>query len=147
MPCLSPLVIAEVATPSGAVFGLSHCPGRCTGSDGPRVLAEDLAAIEAWGAHIMLSLVEAGEFARLGVPDLPTAVRQQTFQWLHVPIPDFSPPTAESLAAWTVAAPIVAAALDEGQKIHVHCAAGIGRTGTIVAKLLVEMGVPPADAM
>jgi protein-tyrosine phosphatase len=39
------------------------------------------------------------------------------------------------------------AALLRGDKVLVHCAAGLGRTGMLVARLLVDAGLSPAEAI
>jgi rhodanese-related sulfurtransferase len=139
------LVIAAVTVPSGGILGLTHCPGRGGHANTGRSLAADLAAIEAWGASILISLTEAAEFADLGVPDFMPAAKTRSFQWHHAPIPDMQTPGAEFRAAWQTTGPAVAAALGLGKRIAVHCAAGLGRSGTVAAKLLVDCGMS-ADA-
>jgi ADP-ribosyl-[dinitrogen reductase] hydrolase len=37
--------------------------------------------------------------------------------------------------------------LTEGELIVVHCLAGLGRTGTLAARVLVEAGAPPERAV
>ncbi len=138
---VAPMQIDSVPVPGGGMFGLMHCPGRCGGAYGARELSMDLASIEAWGATLMLSLNEAREFARLGVPTFATRAAVRQFVWYHVPIPDMQTPGLEFCNAWTIAGPAIATALDRHEKIAVHCAAGLGRTGTLVAKLLVDRGL------
>lgn len=142
-----PLIITAIDVPGGGTLGLTHCPGRCGGSYGTRNLAADFAVIEAWGAAIVITLIEAHEFARLGVPGFATAARQRTFAWYHVPIPDFGTPGDAALAAWHRVAPNVVATLDRAERVVLHCAAGLGRTGTISAKILVERGLTAAAAI
>lgn len=147
----APLVIDTVTAPGGAVLGMSHCPGR-HGVDGlgrvwRRDLAADLAAIQAWGATTVLSLVEGTEFARLGVPGFPAEIARTPLVWLHVPITDMRTPGAATLAAWQRAAPALAGALARRERVLVHCAAGLGRTGMMVARLLVEQGASAEAAI
>jgi len=146
-----PLVINTVALASGGLLGMSHCPGR-HGVDGggrpwARVLAADLQTIQAWGASAVLSLVEPHEFARLGVPDFAQAIASTPLQWLPVPITDMATPGAATLAAWRTQGPALLRALGQGQRVLVHCAAGLGRTGMLVAKLLVLHGVSAEEAI
>ena len=143
------LLIDAVTLPSGALLGMSHCPGRRgidgTGRQWARVLDADLQTIQAWGASAVLSLVEPHEFDRLGVPDFAQAIARTPLQWLQVPITDMATPGPASLAAWRAQGPALLQALNSGQRVLVHCAAGLGRTGMLVAKLLVLHGLP-ADA-
>jgi protein-tyrosine phosphatase len=126
---------------------MSHCPGRSRGFELPRNLADDLAAIEAWGASTLLSLVEAQEFARLGVPDFADQVERTSLRWLHVPIADMATPGAGALAAWQAQREALGKALQRGDRVLVHCAAGLGRTGMLVARLLVDAGLTSDEAI
>ncbi len=150
-PTTGALRIVTVPTPPGGLLGLCHCPGRCgpdrLGREWRRDLAEDLGAIEAWGAKIVVTLIESQEFVTLGVPSFAQSVRGYAFDWHHVPVPDMRPPQAQALQAWQKSGPEVLAALRRSEHVLVHCAAGLGRTGTMAAKLLVAFGVPPVEAI
>jgi protein-tyrosine phosphatase len=146
-----PLVINAVTLPSGALLGMSHCPGRSGADAGGRqwagVLEADLQTIQAWGASAVMSLVEPHEFARLGVPDFAQAIASTPLQWMQVPITDMATPGHATLAAWRAHGPALLQALNSGQRVLVHCAAGLGRTGMLVAKLLVLNGVSAEEAI
>jgi ADP-ribosyl-[dinitrogen reductase] hydrolase len=141
------LLITTIDLPGGGHLGLTHCPGRCGGAYGQRHLDDDLAAIEAWGADLLISLVEAREFARLGVPTFVDSVQRRSFRWHHVPIPDFGVPSPATLTAWDSIRGDVRALIDQRGRIGLHCAAGLGRTGTIAAKILSECGLSADDAI
>jgi atypical dual specificity phosphatase len=62
----------------------------------------------------------------------------------HLPVVDFMPPTQTQLLE---AVAFMEAALSSGGKAVVHCVAGYGRTGTVLAAWLVSLGVLPDEAV
>lgn len=150
--CSGPLRIDAIKLPSKGELGLTNCPGRC-GVDGAgrhwrRDLADDLSAIEAWGAGLLVTFVEDQEFARLGVPGFGVAARGRSFAWRHVPIPDMCTPEGASQKLWSVAASDVATLLRKGGRVVFHCAGGLGRSGTMAALVLIEtFGMMPSAAI
>ena len=74
----------------------------------------------------------------------PAAIAERDFRYLHLPVPDFHPPTLEQLRAFVE---FVDACAADGTAVAVHCAAGMGRTGTMLAGYLVSTGVRPAEAV
>ncbi|MGN6818061.1 MAG: ADP-ribosylglycohydrolase family protein, partial [Sphingomonas sp.] len=58
-----------------------------------------------------------------------------------------SVPGAAFEAAWMEHGEGVRARLRDGFDIVVHCKGGLGRAGTIAARLMVELGVPPSTAV
>ena len=60
------------------------------------------------------------------------------FDWTHLPMQDFG--LAEVLDDYIAAVDRVAGAVREGRVVMLHCAAGIGRTGTTAACLLKRLG-------
>ncbi|MCK6480986.1 MAG: dual specificity protein phosphatase family protein [Planctomycetes bacterium] len=62
----------------------------------------------------------------------------------HLPVVDFMPPTQAQLLE---AVSFIEAALASGGKAVVHCVAGYGRTGTVLAAWLVSLGTGPDEAV
>lgn len=147
-----PLQIAELGFDGlpGRV-GVTFCPGKqgdsVFGVPWHRDLEADLDLIQAWGARTVLTLVEAQELDRLSVPDLGARVEARGMTWVHLPIPDLQPPGNAFSAAWPGLSARLKRQLTEGGRILVHCRGGLGRAGTVAACILVEMKVPPDQAI
>jgi atypical dual specificity phosphatase len=63
---------------------------------------------------------------------------------LHLPVPGSCAPTQEQLDQGVGA---IVEALERGQRVAVHCGAGLGRTGTLLAAFLVTEGCEAEEAM
>ena len=145
----SPLHIAEVLLGSDeGCLGLTLCPGKKDASrQWDRDLAADVKAIRDWGASTVVSLIEDHEFDLLGIPGLEQAVVAHSMRWMHLPIRDVSVPDQRFEQAWAWAAEELHERLDEGQRILIHCRGGLGRTGLVAGRLLVERGCDPRAAI
>ena len=145
------LHIAAVYATNNAAIGIIPCPGRNhidkSGNLWRRDLTKDLEVIEAWGATAILSLIESCEFDCLGVPNFPNVVSERTISWYHLPIPDMSSPKQAFLNAWEDSGEEILRDLEHGQRIILHCAGGLGRSGMLAAKLLVALGTSPSEAI
>lgn len=130
----------------GGQLGLTFCPGKKDVA-WDRDLALDLGVVRAWGASTVVTLIEPQEFAVLQVQGLGPALRSLGIDWIHAPIRDVGVPDERFAAAWALAGPIVHDRLDRGQRVVVHCRGGLGRAGLVGARILVEQGVPPAQAI
>jgi ADP-ribosyl-[dinitrogen reductase] hydrolase len=139
------------AGPGGGLIGISLCPGkRCSSLTGPRWerdLALDLDVISEWRADAVVSLIEEHEIAELGVNHLGAQLQARGIEWRHLPIADWRAPDARFEAAWSSCGPALLALIRAGGRVLVHCRGGLGRTGTVTALLLVELGLSPADAI
>lgn len=73
------------------------------------------------------------------------AIKEYNLDYLHLPIPDYTPPTIPQVEKFVK---FVNTRKEEGKGATlVHCRAGIGRTGTMLACYLVSTGKPPAEAI
>jgi ADP-ribosyl-[dinitrogen reductase] hydrolase len=152
---ISPLRIDAVTVPgTGGFIGMTICPGKDEYAglaipSGPwkRDLDPDLLVIRAWGAHALVTLIEPFEFELLSVPELPEKVRAMGIRWFHLPIVDVWIPDAQFEEAWETDGAELRRILREGGRIVLHCRGGLGRTGLVAARLLVEFGMEPREAI
>ncbi len=149
-----PLQIAHVniaGTCIGGRIGMTFCPGKrdlnaMTGA-WERDLGSDLQTIANWGASALVTLMEDHELELLAVPELGQRTVSLGMAWVHLPIRDVSIPDAAFEAAWQGEGRALRDRLAAGQDIVVHCRGGLGRTGLVAARLLIELGESPAVAL
>ena len=148
----SPLRIAEVPLGDGrGRIGITLCPGK-TQPDGmagawERSLCEDLDVVRDWGATAVVTLITDAEIRYLQVEKLGKEVRDRHLEWWHLPIPDGEPPESDFEIRWKVAGEALRDRLRLGFDVLVHCRGGLGRAGTVAARLLVELGARPDEAI
>ena len=110
-----------------------------------RDLARDLDMIRDWGAAAVVTLLEPKGLLR--VEGLGEQVLRRNILWFHLPIVDVSIPDGRFEEEWDVAGESLRSILRSGSDVLVHCRGGLGRAGTIAARLLVELGMEPATAI
>jgi ADP-ribosyl-[dinitrogen reductase] hydrolase len=147
-----PLEIASVEGAAGrGRIGITFCPGKKQASawsgSWDRDLCVDLDAVEKWGAAVVVTLLEQQEIEALSVERLGEEVRRGHMEWMHLPIRDVSVPGPEFEEEWRSAGESLRARLRCGFDVVVHCKGGLGRAGTIAARLMVELGRAPAEAI
>jgi protein-tyrosine phosphatase len=111
---------------------------------------ESWSAFDAQARRARLALVVCltprSELAELS-PTYHAAVTQGTvpFRWLNVPMPNFGVP--DDPPAFRREVRQIAAALRQGDAVLLHCAAGMGRTGSTAACVLKALGLDTEDAL
>lgn len=144
-----PLRIVEIPVGSGMI-GITFAPGKQIAgvtAHHHRDLATDLDAIAAWNAAAVVTLMEAFELDAMNIAALGAQVRLRHMEWHHWPIVDVSTPAPGFDSAWPARSVLLRRLLACGGRILIHCRGGLGRTGMISARLLVEGGMPAPQAI
>lgn len=133
------------------VIGMCACPGvrieaPRRGST-QRYLKSDIAEMQEWQATSVITLNEEEELEGLGLGDLGLRLASAGFSWRHLPIMDMNVPRDGFEDTWQVESQQICASLAAGERIILHCLAGLGRTGMMAARLLVDMGMAPDRAI
>ena len=147
-----PLRIDELAiNGTEGILGLTICPGQTEpyriGGFWKRDLTADMDVISGWGALSVISLIEHSEIDLLQVHDLGLAVTRSRMTWYHLPIRDIMAPGAEFEIQWNADGREIKDSLSAGEKVLLHCRGGLGRAGTVAARILVEFGYTPDIAI
>lgn len=114
-------------------------PGRLAGTGLPGLLRDaddDLFSMAAAGIEILVSTTER--------PFDQAALRPYGMRGRHLPIKDMHVP---AVAPAVALCRDISRALEDSHPVAVHCKAGLGRTGTILACVLVYDGKSSASAI
>lgn len=148
---ITPNPIDSIPVPgSVGCMGMVACPG--TRLDRPpaanrRMLDADVEEISNWGANGVLCLLEPHELQLNKVEGLPAGIQNAGMWWKHLPIVDMGIPNQQFENVWAVEGERIRHALRIGERVVIHCYAGLGRTGMMAARILVEFGIDPEQAI
>lgn len=100
-------------------------------------LEEDLHLLKRKEIGAIVSLTERAPS--------PEAILEAGFDFKHIPLRDFSPPTEEQIDQFVAFAREMIQ--EQKRAVVVHCTAGQGRTGTMLACYLVALGESGVEAV
>lgn len=95
---------------------------------------------------VVVCLTPRSELAELS-PHYHSTIAQGTFpyRWLNVPMPNFGVP--DDAAGFRRDVQEIVRVLERGDAVMLHCAAGIGRTGSTAACVLKALGLGTEEAL
>ena len=99
-------------------------------------IEDDLAFLQRNDIDLLVSLTT----------DVPGAsqLAEHGIESLHIPVHDFQAPTMQQILEFVANTSNV---LDNGGRVGVHCTAGMGRTGTMLATYFVYQGSTAQEAI
>jgi len=155
VPLTTPQHILHISTVTipgmdGAI-GISSCPGLREELTFPNIyedcLLNDLMTIRKWGAVGVVTILDSQEIKALGIKDLPHCAEWLDLRWFHLPFDINGVPDETFETLWSKAGPQLCRLLRNGKRIVVHCKDGTSRSGVIASRLLIELGIPPEQAI
>ena len=145
-----PLSFSTLQVGKGFI-GLTICPGKKGpsdyGNDWDRDLDSDIRAIANLGASVVVTIMTDDELKFLKVGNLGLYVAKRGMEWYQIPVPDTAAPNYETLDQWNYIRQRIHSRLNQGEKILIHCRGGLGRSGTLAAKLLMDKGLTCGEAI
>ena len=145
-----PLSFSTLQVGKGFI-GLTICPGKkgasIYGNDWHRDIDSDIRAIANWGASAVVTIMTDDELQFLGVGNLGLYVAKYGMEWYQIPVPDTTAPNYETLEQWDYIRRRIHSRLNREEKIIIHCRGGLGRSGTLAAKLLMDKGLTCREAI
>jgi protein-tyrosine phosphatase len=97
----------------------------------------------------VLSLMEGPELASVGAPVkvLAEELEGHGVAWHHLPICDLGAPDERFETVWVDLWPRLDVLFQSKGRAFIHCYAGLGRTGTVAALILMQYGESARDAL
>jgi ADP-ribosyl-[dinitrogen reductase] hydrolase len=152
------LNVADLAVPGQ--LGRTFLPGKNhLGVSGVRHARSADADCErlrtVYGIDVLVLLNEDHEIDRFvnhpppphGPQDLFASLSTHHIELLRLPIPDSETPSETQISAVRALLAQIVGALRTGRRVAVACRGGIGRTGTVLALALIELGCSPVNAI
>jgi protein-tyrosine phosphatase len=130
-----------------AVAAVTHpVPGRLATMAHPAGgdrLDDEMATLRTAGVDVLVSLQTATEQAEIGLTGEAAAAARAGIEFRQLPILDMGVPDVATIEP---AISALAEDLVSGRHVVIHCWAGIGRSSTIAAAVLIQLGATAAEA-
>lgn len=126
-----------LALENGAKLIFTPCPGTKLVS-----IEDSIKQLKESGTSMLITLMFDEEMAINKVLSLPELCHQHQVNWLQLPIVDDEAPSNAFESEWQKYKPMILEQLNNKGVVAIHCKGGTGRTGTVIALLLLALGWP-----
>ncbi|WP_114324884.1 tyrosine-protein phosphatase [Candidatus Colwellia aromaticivorans] len=126
-----------LALANGAKLIFTPCPGTKAAN-----LEESIQQLKQQDVSMLLTLMFDKEMVENEAIKLPQLCKMYQIQWLQLPIIDDEAPGKAFQSQWEKHKLIILNQLKNKGVVAVHCKGGTGRTGTVIALLLLALGWP-----
>lgn len=117
----------------GSGLVLTPCPGTKDVE-----LNQSLTQLKSQGVTVVVTALSDEELVEKSVEQLGEQVEALGMQWFQLVIEDDCAPGASFQLKWDAVSSNIQTALDNNQKVAMHCMGGSGRTGLLAAHALLE---------
>ncbi len=122
---------------NGAKLIFTPCPGSATVT-----LDESVTQLKQAGASVLLTLMFADEMSKNQITLLPDVCHKNQMSWIQLPIIDDQAPNIAFESLWLTYKSAILNVINNQGTIAVHCKGGTGRTGLVIALILLASGWP-----
>ena len=128
---------------------LTAFPGRTSANTfSTKKMSSVFNLLEKERCSHFLSLVEDDEFDHYcGKTLLEAEAEKRLINWIHLPIADMDIPKNNTLDGLNKIRQQLSEAIKTDRSIAIHCMGGLGRSGTVAAIILADLGIPLKSAI
>lgn len=122
---------------NGAQLIFTPCPGT---KESP--LNESVATLKQAGTDMLLTLMFDQEMDKNNAQSLPSICAEHDIAWVQLPIMDDAAPDETFATQWLAEKENILQVINNKGSVAVHCKGGSGRTGLVIALILLAFGWP-----
>ncbi|OUS29867.1 protein phosphatase [Thalassotalea sp. 42_200_T64] len=124
-----------LALDNGAKLIFTPCPGTKSAS-----LEDSILQLKQNQTSMLITLMADKEMVANNVLALPDICHQHQITWLRLPIVDDQAPEKAFELQWMKHKQSILDEINNQGVVAVHCKGGTGRTGTVIAMILLQLG-------
>jgi len=107
-------------------------------------LEDEIRSLREQGVDVLVSTLTDEEIVEVALADEPLYCMNNLIEFLRFPIPDHTAPPLDGKLSEFITG--LSARIAAGKNIAIHCRAGLGRSTTIAACLMVSAEIDPLRA-
>ena len=132
-------------------IGICSCPGWAPapilGGTAGGDFQRDFDTMLQWNPQTVITLLQPYELRQRGIEQIGLMLQARGIRWLHLPIAPGEMPQDSFEEQWSVVSERLKESLRGGGKVLLHSLNSCGRAALIAARLLVDVGCRPQDAI